>query len=90
MTVTVRGLGLCGRRERWLSGGEEGGRVGGGSRDRHTALLQGNALQTGLSAFSCWNMLVVKMADQPAPSRQSGPDVSGTRLLFSDRLEGLL
>ena len=32
------------------------------------------------AAFSCLDMLVVKIADQPTPSGQSGPDVTETRL----------
>ena len=36
------------------------------------------------------NMFVVMMADQPAPLRQYGSDVSDTRLSFFDHLEGLL
>ena len=52
--------------------------------DCHTALLCGNALQPGYIAFRCKHMLVSKMANQPAASRQSGLSVSETRLWFVD------
>ena len=52
--------------------------------DCHTAMLHGNALQTGYAALSCRLMLVPKIADQPAASRQSGLGVSETRLRFVD------
>ena len=48
---------------------------GGGNKDRHLAMLRGNTLQNWFAG-----MLVVKMADQPASLRQSGPDVSETML----------
>ena len=63
---------------------------GGGNRDCQTALLRVNGLQTSFAAFICRHMLVAKMVDQPETSRQSGPDVSETKLCFVDHLVGLL
>ena len=50
------------------------------NRDRHTALLPGNAFQTSLPVFSCSHMLVVKIANKPAPLTQSDSNVIESKL----------
>ena len=70
-----------GRGAAQIWGGEEQG-----NGDRHKALLRSTALQTGLPASSCSHMARVKMADEPAPFRQSYSDVSATMLSFMNHM----
>ena len=53
----------------------------------HRALLRGTALQTGLPASSCSHMARIKMADKPAPIRQSCSTFSETIICESRQIK---
>ena len=55
---------------------------GGGNGD----VIRGIALQTSLTAFGYSHVLMVKMANKPAPLMQSDLNVSETILLFVNHI----
>ena len=62
-------------------------KLGSTNGDCHKALLRGTALQTKLPASSCNQMARVKMANKPAPIRQSYSTVSETMLSFMNHIK---